>query len=207
MIEKDEMTLVKRASKGDETAFEALVARYEKTVYNLAFRMVPDREDAMDIAQEVFLKVYQGLSGFKGDSRFSTWIYRIGVNASLDFLRKRQKMRTYSLDEPLDLGESQVTREIGGEVRVEDVVEDLSLSQKAFGYIQQLDPSYRSVIVLCDIQGHTYKEIAGILGISMGTVKSRLHRARHMVKTMMLGEHQEHFEGESVKNDERGNTR
>ena len=81
---QDEAILIGRASKGDSDAFETLVITYEKGVYNLAFRLVGDREDAMDITQDVFLKAYQALPRFRGDSRFSTWIYRVCVNASLD---------------------------------------------------------------------------------------------------------------------------
>lgn len=209
MIDRDERVLVRRASRGDEGAFEALVARYEKGLYNLAFRMVPDREDAMDIVQEVFLKVHQALPGFRGDSRFSTWVYRVCVNASLDFLRKKQKIQTYSLDEPLNYGESQVVKEVPGDgMSVEDLVENMSLGHRILSLIQELDPAYRTMIVLCDIQGHTYQEIAEILDISVGTVKSRLHRARNMVRRLMSEEQlEEQFEPSYVKKDERRDLR
>lgn len=209
MIDRDERVLVSKASRGDEDAFEALVARYEKGLYNLAFRMVPDREDAMDIVQEVFLKVHQALPGFRGDSRFSTWVYRVCVNASLDFLRKKQKIQTYSLDEPLNFGESQVAKEVPGDgMSVEDLVENMSLGHRILSLIQELDPVYKTIIVLCDIQGHTYQEIADILDISVGTVKSRLHRARNMVRRLMSEEQfEEQFQPSYVKNDERGDLR
>ena len=186
----DEQFLIQRASRGDASAFETLVTTYEKGVYNLAFRLVGDREDAMDITQDVFLKAYQALPRFRGDSRFSTWIYRVCVNASLDHLRKKQKQPSYSLDEPLAIKESSVTREVADESEnVEDSVEIKFLSTDILRALRDLDPAHRAIILLCDVQGYSYQEIADILGLSMGTVKSRLHRARNMVRGFLPGEH------------------
>jgi len=197
----DEEILIQKASKGDSGAFETLVVTYEKGVYNLAFRLVGDREDAMDIVQEVFLKAYQALPRFRGDSRFSTWIYRVCVNASLDHLRKKQKQASYSLDEPLALKESSVTREVADEnENVEDSVEVKFLSSDVLATLNSLDPAHRAIIVLSDVQGYSYQEIADILGLSMGTVKSRLHRARNMVRKLLPPEQ---FIASSVKYDER----
>ena len=197
----DEEILIQRASKGDSGAFETLVVTYEKGVYNLAFRLVGDREDAMDIVQEVFLKAYQALPRFRGDSRFSTWIYRVCVNASLDHLRKKQKQPSYSLDEPLALKESSVTREVADENQnVEDSVEVKFMSSDVLATLKNLDPAHRAIILLSDVQGYSYQEIADILGLSMGTVKSRLHRARNMVRKLLPSEQ---FGTSSVKYDER----
>lgn len=197
----DEEILIRKASKGDSSAFETLVVTYEKGVYNLAFRLVGDREDAMDITQDVFLKAFQALPRFRGDSRFSTWIYRVCVNASLDHLRKKQKQPSRSLDEPLALKESSVTREVADEnENVEDSVEVKFLSSDVMATLKELDPAHRAIILLSDVQGYSYQEIADILGLSMGTVKSRLHRARNMVRKLLPAEQ---FTASSVKYDER----
>ncbi len=197
----EEAVLIQRASKGDTGAFETLVLTYEKGVYNLAFRLVSDREDAMDITQDVFLKAYQALPRFRGDSRFSTWIYRVCVNASLDHLRKKQKMASYSLDEPLSFKESSVTREIEDENEdVQGSVETRFLGQAVLSTLKDLNPAHRVIILLSDVQGYSYQEIADILGLSMGTVKSRLHRARNMVRKLLPSEQ---FAASSVKCDER----
>jgi len=198
---QDEAILIGRASKGDSDAFETLVITYEKGVYNLAFRLVGDREDAMDITQDVFLKAYQALPRFRGDSRFSTWIYRVCVNASLDYLRKKQKQASVSLDEPLSLKESSVKREIadsGG--NVEDSVEMKLMGSAVLSALKHLDPAQKAIILLADVQGHTYQEIADMLKLSMGTVKSRLHRARSTVRKVLPPEQ---FPASSVKCDER----
>ena len=196
-----EELLVKRASKGDVGAFESLVTTYEKGVYALAYRLVSNREDALDVTQEVFLKAYQALPKFRGESRFSTWIYRVCVNASLDYLRKKHKMAAYSLDEPLALKESSVTRDVEDDSEnVEDAVELKSLGEAALHVLRDLDEAHRVIITLSDIQGYSYQEIAEILGISMGTVKSRLHRARNMLRRMLPSEQ---LGTSSVKPDER----
>lgn len=201
----DEEILIRNASRGDASAFETLVVTYEKGVFNLALRLVSDREDAMDITQEVFLKAYQALPKFRGDSRFSTWIYRVCVNASLDHLRRKQKMTSYSLDEPLSFKESSVTREIEDESdSIEDSVEIKFLGQAVLDVLRDLDAAHRVIILLSDVQGYTYQEIAEILGLSMGTVKSRLHRARNMVRRLLP---QEQFVKGNVKPDERRDLR
>jgi len=201
----DEEGLINKASKGDAAAFEALVTKYDKGVYNLAFRLVSDRDDAMDIAQEVFLKAYQALPRFRGDSRFSTWIYRVCVNASLDHLRRKQKMASYSLDEPLSFKESPVTREIEDESgSVEDSVETKSLGQAVLAVLRDLEPQHRVIILLSDVKGYSYQEIADILGLCMGTVKSRLHRSRNMVRKLLPPEQ---FGTLSVKPDGRRDPR
>ena len=99
----DEQILIEKASDGDADAFETLVEKYEKGVYNLAYRLIPDREDAMDIVQEVFLKAFQALPRFRGDSRFSTWLHRVCVNAKSGTFSGKQRTQTYSLDEPIAL--------------------------------------------------------------------------------------------------------
>ena len=201
----DEAVLIKKASLGDVDAFEVLVLTYEKNVFNLAYRLVSDKEDAADIVQEVFLKAFQALPGFRGESRFSTWIYRVCMNASLDHLRRRQRAQVFSLDEPMQLGESSVSRSVPdlGD-SVEDLVESKSLGHTVMELLQDLEPIHRTVIILSDVKGFSYQEIADIMGISIGTVKSRLHRARNIVRRLVPSE-QVGLPG--VKLDERGGAR
>lgn len=201
----DEQILIEKASQGDPDAFEVLVERYEKGIYNLAYRLIRDREDAMDVVQEVFLKAFQALSGFRGDSRFSTWLHRVCVNASLDLIRRKQRTQTYSLDEPVTLKESSVARQVeddGGSV--EDLVETKSLCESVLSALDSVDEAHRTVIVLSDVRGYSYQEIADILEISIGTVKSRLHRARHGIRKMIPPEQ---IASSVVKKDERRDRR
>jgi RNA polymerase sigma-70 factor (ECF subfamily) len=186
---QNEEALVERASRGDLSAFEALVRAYETKLYNVALRMVSDSEDAMDIVQEVFLKAYQALPGFRGDSKFSTWIYRICMNASLDHLRRRKKAQVYSLDAPVEFSDSEVQRQVEDPVdSTEDLVEAKFLGEKLFAILDDLEPHYRAVLILCDVQGYSYQEIAEILDTSLGTVKSRIHRARNILRKLIAAE-------------------
>ncbi|HHW25716.1 MAG TPA: sigma-70 family RNA polymerase sigma factor [Firmicutes bacterium] len=201
----DEQVLIEKASEGDADAFEILVERYEKGVYNLAYRLIPDRDDAMDITQEVFLKAFQALPKFRGDSRFSTWLHRVCVNACLDFLRRKQRTQTYSLDEPINLKESSVVREVRDDSgSVEDVIETKSLTETVLMALNSVDEAHRTVIVLSDIRGYSYQEIADMLGISIGTVKSRLHRGRMTIRKLLPAEQ---IASPVVKSDERRDRR
>lgn len=200
MDSAEERVLLRKASGGDIRAFEALVAAYEKVLYNLAFRLTGNKEDAMDVVQDVFLKAYQALPRFRGDSKFSTWLYRVCVNASMDVLRMRKKGASLSLD-GVPAGESLLRRSDDSGVSTEVHVETRVLAQSAMAALSRLDPAQRAVIVLCDMQGHSYQEISEILGISVGTVKSRLHRARQALREAWF---LEQLSSTSVQQDERG---
>lgn len=187
---QDDRAIVEKAAKGDMKAFEALVTAYEKKLYNVAYRLVSDREEALDIVQDVFLKVYQALPDFRGDSQFSTWVYRVCVNTCLDYLRKDRKATVYSLDAPMDFGDSEVQRQVEDTATsIEDAVEFKSTGEEILNIVKDLDPHYRAPLILCDVHDYSYKEISEILGISLGTVKSRIHRARNLVRKL-YGEEQ-----------------
>lgn len=175
----DEKRLVALAQKGEIAAFETLIEAYETRIYNLAYRMLGDAEDARDVAQETFLKAYSALGRFRGDASFSTWIYRIGRNCSLDAIRARTRSRTYSLDAPVDTGDGEVTRQVKGDLPDPD---EVVLTQERQDVINsalaELPDHHRAVVVLRDIEGFSYEEIAEILEVRLGTVKSRLYRAR-----------------------------
>jgi RNA polymerase sigma-70 factor, ECF subfamily len=157
--------LVARASGGDDRAFAELVKRHERRVYNLAFRMLGREEDARDATQDTFLSCYRRLSSFRGEAAFTTWLHRIAVNASYDMLRRR-KGTTLGQD---DLPEPPPSPDHGDRAAAAVDV------QRA---LMQVVVEYRAVLVLCDLQGHAYDEVAEMLSIPLGTVKSRLHRGR-----------------------------
>src|SRR5579871_5094929 len=175
----DEAALVAKAKAGDPQAFTELVQQYERKVYRLAKHITQNDEDAEDVLQETFLKAFEHLPDFQGQSKFYTWIVRIAVNESLMKLRKRKSDRTVPLDEPVDTGEDTVVREIA----VWDENPEQKYSREEFGQILDeavdgLRPAFRTVFVLRDIEELSTEETAEALGISVPAVKSRLLRAR-----------------------------
>jgi RNA polymerase sigma-70 factor, ECF subfamily len=175
----DESTLVAQAREGDTVAFGELVRRYEGRIFRLAQHITQNREDAEDVLQETFLKAYEHLDQFQGNSKFYTWIVRIAVNQSLMKLRRRKADRSVSLDETIDTGEDNIVREIAA--WGEDPEERFSreeLGELLDSAIQGLEPPYRSVFVLRDIEDLSTEETADSLGLSIPAVKSRLLRAR-----------------------------
>ncbi len=175
----DEDRLVALARSGEVPAFEALVAEYEGRIYNMSYRMLGNAEDARDAAQDTFLKAYSSLDRFRGDSSFSTWLYRIAKNACLDMLRKRGRGTVYSLDEPLGTEDGEMERQLPGDLPdPEDAALDSEIREAVADAIAGLPPHHRAIIVLRDIEELTYEEIAEVLEVELGTVKSRLYRAR-----------------------------
>lgn len=175
----DESALVAQAKAGDQSAFSELVNRYERKIYRLAKNITRNDEDAEDVLQDAFLKAYTHLDSFKGDSKFYTWIVRIAVNEALMRLRKRKNDHSVPLDEPVDLGEETVTREIA----VWEDNPEQQYSQEEWRHIldeavDSLKPDFRTVFVLRDIEELSTEETAETLGISVPAVKSRLLRAR-----------------------------
>ncbi len=177
--------LVERAKRGDVEAFERLISQYEKAVYNRSYRLTGNHEDAGDVAQEAFIRVYNSLSEFRGDSSFTTWLFRIVQNACLDELRKRSRQRVTSLDETVLVDDGELARQFAAETDgPEQVLERVETQRAVQEAISALDEEYRVVVVMRDIQGYSYNEIADALGINLGTVKSRLSRARNSLKEM-----------------------
>lgn len=175
----DESALVAQAKAGDQNAFAELVNRYERKIYRLAKNITRNDEDAEDVLQDAFLKAYTHLDNFKGDSKFYTWIVRIAVNEALMRLRKRKTDRSVPLDEPVELGEETVQREIA----VWEDNPEQQYSQEEWRKIldeavDSLKPDFRTVFVLRDIEELSTEETAETLGISVPAVKSRLLRAR-----------------------------
>ena len=175
----DEAAVVAQAREGDARAFSELVRRYEGKIFRLAQHVTQNREDAEDVLQETFMKAYEHLDQFQGNSKFYTWIVRIAVNQALMKLRRRKTDRSVSLDETIDTGEDTVVREIAAwDEDPEDRYSREELGAILDTAVQSLDPPYRSVFQLRDIDELSTEETAETLGLSVPAVKSRLLRAR-----------------------------
>ena len=172
----DDRRLIREAVAGDTSSFGELVRRYQDRLYNIAFRVVGNPEDAADVVQDAFVSAFQSLASFKGDSEFFTWLYRIAFNTAIS--QKRKKRPTISMDAVRE-GESSYDPADGATDVSPDAAmvraEDETVLAAA---IAKLSDEHRAVLVLKDIDGSKYEEIAVALGIPIGTVRSRLHRAR-----------------------------
>jgi RNA polymerase sigma-70 factor, ECF subfamily len=178
VVKDDEGALVAAAKAGDISAFETLVGRYERKIFRLTQNITQNREDAEDSMQEAFLKAFEHLGSFEGNSRFYTWLVRIAVNQALMKLRKRRP-NVVSLDEDVDTGEDMVPREVEdwGPTPA-DRYAQTQLSEILTKAINELDPPFRIVFQLRDIEELSTEETAETLGLSIPAVKSRLLRAR-----------------------------
>ena len=183
----EDTLLAYKAADGYDSAFETLVRKYEKLVSTCVYGIVGNPEDTLDLSQEVFLKVYKSISTFKGDSEFSTWLYRIAKNTALDFVRKR-KQPFVSIDSSGEENEGfDIPDESTGASPEKRVLEN-EKREKLKNAILQLSAEHREVIVLRDINGYSYEDISKKLEIEPGTVKSRLSRAREQLRKILLKE-------------------
>ena len=177
-----EQELVRAAAGGDTEAFERLVRTYENKIYHLALRMCGSSEEASDIAQEAFLAAWRGLPSFRGEANFATWLYRLTSNAAIDYLRRQKKERgDMSLDDE-DLGLDAVDTGPGPQ----DAAERTEVRSVVAAGLQELSEGHRQVLVLREIQGLSYEEIADVLEVDLGTVKSRISRARTALRKILL---------------------
>jgi RNA polymerase sigma-70 factor (ECF subfamily) len=180
MTGREERELVQRIQTGDRQAFEALLDAYETRVYRLALRFTDNVPDAEDVTQEIFLAIYRGLGRFRGNSALGTWIYRIAMNHCLEYRRKR-RLESIPYDEELTLASSDWRED---PVQAADRQE---LSAKVEAAINCLSPQHRDVIVLHELQGLTYQEVATMLNVPVGTVKSRLSNAFRRLRDLLGG--------------------
>src|SRR5260370_14291506 len=172
---EEELELVSRARTGDTAAFSRLITRYEGKIFRLAMNITQNREDAEDVLQEAFIKAYQHLDQFQGNSRFYTWAVRIAVNQALMKLRKRRNDRSVSLDEQIDTGEDLVVREIAAwDPDPEEQFEREELHGILSEAIESLEPIYKTVFTLRDVDGLSTEETAEAVDLSIPAVKSRL---------------------------------
>ena len=185
----NEDDLIKKVVSGDADAYGHLIAPYEKPIYNFCLRMLSNAQDAQDLSQEVFIKVYKNISKYKSrdGASFKNWLYRLANNACIDEIRKRKsRVQPESLDVHLDSGENEMERQIdSGLITPEETVikrERRAAVGKAVG---QLPPEFRQMVVLRDLRGLSYEEIAVVTGVKLGTVKSKINRARGKLRELI----------------------
>jgi len=179
-----DLDLVERARRGDTRAFDELVGKYTPKLYGLVYHMTSNREDTNDILQDVFAKAYRSIKRFRGKSSFYTWIYSIATNMTLNFLKKRNRRRTMSLDDvdlsienDQDFIEATSKSDPVREANISELQERLNMA------MQQLSVDHRAVVTMFDIQGMPHSEISKILGVSEGTVRSRLFYAHRLLQS------------------------
>jgi len=180
------MRIIRSVLGGDNGAFEALVLENQKNVYNLALKMTRDEEDALDISQEVFLKAYSSLKSFRGESRFSVWLYRMTYNMCLDFLRRKKKVAEVPLTLPGDDGDTHELEIPDTRSTPEEAVLQRELRKEITVSIGELGAMHREILVMREVTGMNYSDIATVLRISEGTVKSRLARARKNLSEILI---------------------
>ncbi|MFQ5489963.1 MAG: RNA polymerase sigma factor [Phycisphaerae bacterium] len=186
------MALARRLQAGDMSAFAELIQRYQDRVYNTVWRICGHAEDARDLTQDAFLKAHQSIGSFRGQATFYTWLFRIAVNLTLSSRRAARRRGTVSLDAPLQAtsGNHQASNLAA---RMQDPSPHdpsdrqaaTELHDQVVGALNKLDEEFRAVVVLRDMEGFDYRQIAEALGIAPGTVKSRLHRARSALRDML----------------------
>jgi RNA polymerase sigma-70 factor (ECF subfamily) len=178
--------LVSLSQKGDLAAFESLVMRHQKRMLNIAFRMTSDYDEASEVVQDAFVAAYKNIKAFRGDAKFTTWLTSITVNLSKNRLKQMISRRghlSYTLDDPLWADDGELTRDQPSkEPSALDWLEKQDVRSRVQDCIKALDPDYREVIVLRDMQDFSYDDIGGLLKMKEGTVKSRLSRARVAIK-------------------------
>jgi RNA polymerase sigma-70 factor (ECF subfamily) len=179
----DDLTLVQRAREGDQRAFKLLVERYQRKVYSIAVGMVKDKEEARDVAQEAFVKVYKYLDHFKGDASFYTWLYRITVNICIDALRRKGSKgdEHVEFDETLKLDTAEAgIGALGSRLGTNPQKSALrrELAERITAAIQELPEAHRKILLLREVEGMSYEDLSRTLEIPKGTVMSRLFHAR-----------------------------
>jgi RNA polymerase sigma-70 factor (ECF subfamily) len=182
----DDAALVSSTQNGDLHAFELLVTRYQKKMLNISFRLVGDYDDACEVVQDAFVSAYRNIKTFRGDAKFTTWLTTITLNLSknrLKQMRSRQGHEAFSLDDPIQTDDGEMTMDPpSNEPSVLDRMEKRDIQTKVQDCIKSLEADFREVLVLRDMQDFSYEEIGAMLKAREGTVKSRLFRAREMVK-------------------------
>jgi RNA polymerase sigma-70 factor (ECF subfamily) len=188
-METDERKLVEDARRGDAQAFRALVERYQRRAYTVALGIVHDADEARDICQEAFLKVFRNLAGFEGEAQFFTWLYRIVMNLCIDHLRKRR-------GEKLEFDETHAHEDAGDDAGIAPrrlgfdparALADKELRAQLDRALAQLSPAHRAVLIMREVDGLSYKEMADIMECSIGTIMSRLFHARKKMQAMLTG--------------------
>ncbi|MBR0596703.1 RNA polymerase sigma factor [Sinanaerobacter chloroacetimidivorans] len=181
-----EKQLIKKAKSGDESSFESLILGCQNRAYNIAYRYLKNEEDAMDALQESFIKIFRHLHKFKEDSRFDTWVYRIVVNTCNDMLRKNNNRKTTDSIYKVEDDKETIMEIPDNTSAPEEVYEKKEKSNEILSGLDKLSIDQKEIVILRDVQGFSYEEISDILDCSIGTVKSRLNRARLRLREILL---------------------
>ena len=178
--------IVQRVQNGEVSAFNQLVQKYRQPLFSTIYNMTGNREDATDIAQEVFIKAFQSIKRFRGQASFYTWLYRIAVNASITFIKRAKKQRFINY-ETIDetLVSSEILEYFTAKTKTEKGALLKELQEKLNEALQKLSPKHRIVVILHEVEGMNHKEIADITKTSEGTVRSRLHYAKKMLQAFL----------------------
>ncbi len=172
--------LVARSIEGDQESFNQLIVRWERPIYGLAYRVIGREEDARDIVQETFLRAFRALPGFKGQAKFSSWLYRIALNLCRDWIRRQRRTPVVAAPEGIDIIE--LAAEQGPVESIEDLVERKRLSQTVAEAMQHLPEEQRTAIILKEYHGLTFQEIADLQGCPLSTVKTRLYQGLSVLR-------------------------
>ena len=185
-MERTEALLIDHLREGDETALAPLVEKYKRMVHRLAMQITKNHEDANDVMQETFIKVYQSIHTFRQEAAFETWVYRIAVNEALNFVKRRERRRESSLE---TTDESEFTTEVLRKAEIKNdpeiQAEKAELRHWVTKAVNSLSLKHRIVVILHELEGLTHAEIASILNCSEGTVRSRLHYARKQLRSLL----------------------
>ena len=177
--------LIKRCAKGEREAFNRLVLKYQKKVFSVAYRFVGDAEEANDLAQEIFMAAYQNLKNFRGDSKFSTWLFQIATNRGKNrfkYLKRRGFFTNKGSTETDEEGDYSQRAFADHSAGPEELLSSNQVRKAVREAIDELEPDHKEIVILRDVEGFSYEEIARMLNLPEGTTKSRLHRARMVVK-------------------------
>lgn len=180
--------LVARACRGDAESFNQLILRWERPIYALAYRVIGREEDARDVCQDTFLRAYKALPGFKGQAKFSSWLYRIALNLCRDWIRKQRRAPIAQL--PEDVDPTELASERGPSESVEDLVARRELSGAVETAMALLPEEQRTAIILKEYHGMTFQEIADLQGCPLSTVKTRLYQGLSVLRRHLEREHQ-----------------
>ncbi len=185
-----EIQFIERLRAGDASAFDTLVTRYTNDVFGLLFRITEDAEEAGDLTQETFLSVFKAIKNFRGDADLKTWLFRIAINKSRNRFRwwkRRKRENTFSLDAPVYNSETPFHETISGTIaNPEEKILQREREQVLINALRNLPDIFREAVVLCDIEGLSYEEIASVLEINIGTVKSRIARGRDELRKKLV---------------------
>lgn len=175
--------LIAKAQQGDLRAFEELVVIYQDRIYSHCYYLAGNGDDAQDLAQDAFVQAFKGIDSFRNDADFGTWMHRITINLWINMCRRNKKIITFSLDEPLHMKESEINRELAASMENPlENIERRELNEVVRQALNRILPEYRTVLLLREMEGYSYSEIASLLDCSLGTVKSRINRGRKALK-------------------------